>query len=118
MYLGAFATVGNLSSPSSSVSVRIALDFPLSLDFTSCLDFAGCLDCTGCLDVAGCFDLDLVTRLVRVETFDFGETLNVEDLDLGETLNLRFFGLVRPESLALELPDMARLLLATTRRGT
>jgi len=82
------------------------------LDFGACLDFAGGLVCAGCLDCAGCagcFDLDLVTRLVRVLAFELGETLNVETLAFDEVLNLRFFGDVRPESLALELPESVRL---------
>jgi hypothetical protein len=109
MYLGAFATGGNLSS--SSVSVSISFDFPFCFDFAFAFDFAGCLDVAGSLDCAGCFDLDLVTRLVRVETLDFGETLNVDDLDFGDTLNFRLFGLVRPDSFMLELPDIVRFLL-------
>jgi hypothetical protein len=102
MYLGAFATAGNLSS--SSVSVNMSFDFPFCFDFAFLFDFAGSFDC------AGCFDLDRVRRLVRVETFDFGETLNVDDLDFGDTLNFRLFGLVRPDSFMLELPDIVRFL--------
>jgi hypothetical protein len=114
MYLGAFPTAGNLSS--SSVSVNISFDFAFCFDFAFLFDFAGSFDVAGCLDVAGafdcagCFDLDRVTRLVRLETLDFGETLNVEDLDFGDTLNFRLFGLVRPDSFMLELPDIVRFL--------
>src|SRR3979409_2436899 len=72
MYLRVFAagTAGSLSIFSSSVSVST------SLDFAACFNFA-----------RGTLDLDLVRRLVRLDTLDFGDTLN-----------FLFFGVVRPDS--------------------
>lgn len=80
MYCRVFVAGTGLSRFSSSVSVSISLDFAARFD------------------VAGGTFLDLVSRFVRVEIFD-----------LGDTLNFRLFGVVRSYDLLLELPEKVRL---------